>query len=138
MTPENYRKRLETKSIKWLTEKAVEVFNAHIRRRDSYAGYFRCISCGKSKSVVQMQAGHYYPAGKFKSLKFNEDNVNGECIACNYYSGDHLITYRKNLIKKIGEENVLKLDMKAQHEKRAGFCKLTKFELIDIISKYRN
>src|SRR3972149_4557092 len=68
------------KSIKSLDRIAWNYFSKFIRDRDSEDGYFTCISCGKTKSVAggNCQAGHYYPAGKFKSLKYDEHNVNAE------------------------------------------------------------
>jgi 5-methylcytosine-specific restriction endonuclease McrA len=122
------------KSIPNLLKVAVKVFNAFIRTRDSDdQGNFTCISCNKPKPKEQLQAGHYFPAGQYGHLKFNENNVHGECIFCNYYSGDHLIKYRVNLINKLGLEEVEKLEAQA---KVSGF-KWDRFELIDIIQRYQ-
>src|SRR3989304_9551031 len=125
------------KSIKSLDRIAWNYFSKFIRDRDSEDGYFTCISCGKTKSVAggNCQAGHYYPAGKFKSLKYDEHNVNAECEYCNYYSGDHLIGYRGNLIVKIGIQAFEKLEVKAEYNKRHG-SKIDRLYLIDVIERF--
>ena len=94
----NYNK----KSVKQLKAILQKHFNKFIRERDQENGMFHCISCGQIKPVSQMHAGHYYPAGNYQSIRFHLKNVNGECVHCNYYSGDHHIHYKKNLIKKWG------------------------------------
>lgn len=138
MKTETYIQRLQSRSLAWLKAKAKEAFHAHIRERDSHGHYFECIACGMLKDKKQMQAGHFYPAGKYRSIEFDEVNVNGECIQCNYYSGDHLIGYKKRIIEKWGPDELTRLEIKAAHEKRKGFCKYTKHELIEIILKYKN
>ena len=129
-------KKYKNRDLKWLKNKAQTVFNEWVRLRDSDEnGVFKCIACGEIKGKSQLQAGHYYSAGEYSNLRFNPFNVNGECLHCNYYSGDHLIGYRENLEKKIGMEELQKLDMLAQYSKRTSF-KWDKFELIEIIEIY--
>lgn len=94
-----------------------KIVNPYIRRRDSKDGYFKCISCGQTKPVAQMQAGHYIPISKSQFLRFNELNLNGECIHCNLFDNFHLIPYRKNLIAKIGLESVESLERTAEEVK---------------------
>jgi len=94
--------KLSTPALK---KKAQITFNAYIRARDAGC---KCISCGKNE--VQ-QAGHYYSAGKYGLLRFNEDNTNGQCVYCNYHLHGNLLEYRENLIKKIGVERFEKLEL---------------------------
>lgn len=118
-----------TKNTKQLKSIAKRIFNEYIRKRDSGLA---CINCGE---IRQLQAGHYFPAGKFESLRFNEDNVNGECIQCNYYDSEsHAYKYRPNLIAKIGIERFHKLEIIAAFEKRNGH-KHDRFTLIKIIEE---
>ena len=119
------------KTQKQLKAKAISVFNAYIRKRDSDLG---CISCGSHKDI---QAGHFYSAGHHELLRFNEDNVNSQCLRCNYHLSANLINYRKNLIKKIGIDRVEKLDYLAQVGKRQRGKVHDRFTLIDIIEKYK-
>jgi hypothetical protein len=66
-------------SLPNLLKKAQTVFNAYIRLRDKDNG---CISCNTG-SVEQ--ASHFYSAGQFTALRFNENNVHGSCLRCNYF-----------------------------------------------------
>jgi len=125
-------------SILKLKAKVQKVFNKFIRSRDSEDGYFICISCNVRKSISQMNAGHYYPAGQYQSLRYNEHNVNGECIQCNFYGGDHLITYGHNLRKKIGNDAVDQLDLIASVEKNKGHHKLDRMTLMVKLSIYKD
>lgn len=119
------RKEISTKQLK---VKAIKVFNAWIRKRDEGQP---CISCGKFTSL---QAGHFYSAGSFSLLRFNEDNVNGQCLRCNYFLSGNLIEYRKNLLLKIGQERLDKLDMLSKVKTP---IKNNKFLYLDIINKYK-
>src|SRR5690349_8773059 len=100
-------KQTTSLSVGKLTQKLQKVFNAYIRERDKDLG---CISCG---SHNQIQAGHFYSAGHYPSLRFNEDNVHSQCLRCNYFLSANLLEYRKRLLKKIGEQRVQKLDLLA-------------------------
>ena len=95
------------------------------------SGTFRCISCGKIKPIEQADAGHYH-SRRHMSTRFDEDNVNAECRFCNRFSADHIIGYRENLIKKIGEQRFLLLEVKA-HEMK----KWSHFELEQLIKYYK-
>ena len=119
-------------TIPKLTAKAQKVFNKFIRERDSQDGYFTCISCGQTKDVSQINAGHYVPQKGSSALRFDEYNVNGECIACNGFNEFHLINYRKNLINKVGQEMVDWLE-----DNQRTVKKWTRSELEEIIEKYK-
>ena len=107
--------------------------NAYIRSRDSKDGFFTCISCGKTLSISKMQAGHYIPVSKCQFLRFNEENINGECAGCNCFDESHLIFYRKRLIEKIGIESVESLERTALEMK---VYKHTRKELEEIEAYY--
>jgi len=112
-------------SVPELIKIATKHFNQYIRNRD--AGDV-CISCRKYKPL---QAGHYYSAGHYSALRFNENNVHGQCIRCNMFLSGNLNEYRKNLIHKIGVEEVEKLDNTPR------YYKWDRFSLIDIIERYK-
>ena len=125
-TINKYSKR----SIPWLRKKAGEIFRKWIRQRDEGLG---CISCGSHNAI---QAGHFYSAGHYPGLEFDEHNVNSQCLQCNYHKHGNLLEYRKNLVNKIGQEAVDMLDYKAAQFKRNGY-KHDRFRLIEIIDKYK-
>jgi hypothetical protein len=56
-----------------------KVFNTYIRTRDKDKN---CISCNK-KLVGKYDAGHFFSVGAYPNLRFNENNVFGQCVHCN-------------------------------------------------------
>lgn len=110
-----------------LLTKAQYVFNKWIRERDKD---LPCISCGQAPPE---QAGHYFAAGLYSELRFNEINVNGQCVKCNYYKHGNLEHYRNGLINKYGIDKVLLLESAARRSLR----KFTRSELELIIKTYK-
>lgn len=98
---ERKKKFYEKDKTHW-TKKAQSVFNTFIRLRDINDP---CISCGKYHRG-QYHAGHYKTIGAHGSLRFHTDNCHKQCSACNNNLSGNIIEYRKNLINKIGQENV--------------------------------
>lgn len=117
-------------SLPKLKAKAQEVFNAYIRERDKD---LPCISCGQYKTL---QAGHYYPVKGYDGLRYDLDNVHGECAGCNCFDEGHLISYGENLKHKIGEQRMAELKQRAAEYKKNG-KKWSRSELMDIIKKYK-
>ena len=123
-------KVLLNKSLSSLIRIAVNHFHKFIRNRDKDKP---CISCGK---YTTLQAGHYYSAGKHPVIRFNEDNVHGQCLSCNYYKSGDLINYTYNLIDRIGKDRFEKLKFQVALSKQIKH-KWDKFFLIEIIDKYK-
>ena len=124
------RKIYKNKTVAQLRALAVIHFHKYIRKRDEGKP---CISCG---SYTTLQAGHFYSAGNHPSVRFNEDNVHGQCLRCNFYLSGNLIPYRQNLIEKIGQEKFDKLELNTQLSKRTSY-KWDRFYLLEIIEKYK-
>lgn len=137
LTPSNLKKYAK-KSVPALLVTATKYFNRYIRLRDSEDGYGTCISSGRPLKVPHYtsQAGHFYSAGHYPSLRFNEDNVHLQSLSDNYFKSGNLLEYRKNLEKKIGTERLKELDLLAEMGKRHSF-KWDRFSLIDIIETYK-
>lgn len=123
--------KLKDKSVPQLKKIAERHFNKFIRERDRDKP---CISCGK---YTTLECGHFYSGGHYSALKFEEDNCAGQCRKCNWYLSGNLIEYQKNLRKRIGDERVEKLHLKAGVYKRQGY-KWDRFFLLDVIEKYRS
>ena len=114
----------KTISLPALLKKTQTVFNKFIRERDKDNG---CISCGSQVD----HAGHYLSQGHHSALRFNEMNVQGQCIKCNTYMHGNLIKYRQGLVKKYGEDKVLILENTGSKVK-----KWSRTELLAIIQLY--
>lgn len=109
-----------------LLVKAQRIFNAWIRKRDAGKP---CINCGKPRTL---QAGHFFPTSTHSWLRFDEDNVHGECKQCNYFnSQSHSYGYRNNLVKKIGKERFDALELRAAIKQTMHNAKFIYQEIID-------
>lgn len=126
--------RYSKKSIPELIKLATKYFNLYIRHRDTKDGSFTCISCGATKSATLMHAGHYLSAGHHGAVRFDEQNVHGQCPHCNTFLHGNLIGYRVGLEKKIGMEALQALEQKS---KMKGF-RWDRYSLIDIITTYQH
>ena len=84
-----------------------------------------------------LQAGHYFPVQGYDGLRFDEDNVHGECAGCNCFDESHLIHYGTRLEKKIGGDKYTELYEKAQQYKREGY-KWSRAELEEKITYYKS
>lgn len=96
-----------------LIRKLDTVFSLYIRLRDAMPnGYVRCISCGRIKPFEDVDCGHFF-SRTHMATRFDEDNCNAECRFCNRMSADHIISYQKNLVNKIGQQRYDRLNIKA-------------------------
>ena len=120
----------KAKTTSKLVQDLQKHFNKFIRQRDKD---LPCISCGEFK---ELQAGHFFAVKGYSGLRFDEDNVHGECAGCNCYNESHLIHYQDNLIKKIGEDRVNALKERAKEYKLNGI-KWQRYELLEQIEKYK-
>lgn len=120
------KEQLET--VQSLTKKAQTYFNAYIRARDKHK---TCVSCDKPLGS-KFDAGHYYSAGGFGSVRFNELNVHGQCVYCNQHLHANLLNYQIGIEQRIGGEALIEL-----HEQAHQVRKYTRQELRDIIETYK-
>ena len=131
--------KYQNKSLSKLKDRARHWFNMFIRLRDcDDNGFARCISSNvpMQYGTSNYQAGHYYSAGHYPVMAFNENNVHAQSKSDNYFKSGNLIEYRKNLIRKIGLERVIELDLIIEQSKRRGF-KHDRIFLIETIEKYK-
>ena len=117
------------KTVPQLIKIATKHFNKFIRERDQDKG---CVSCGAPVS----QAGHFYSAGHYAALRFNENNVHGQCVRCNMYLSGNLNEYRKRITQRIDLSDLNELDELSDYYKRNPF-KWDRFSIIDVIQKYK-
>ena len=121
---------LKKKSVAQLKKIAVTHFHKYIRNRDKDKP---CISCGK---YTTLQAGHFYSAGNNPTVRFNPNNVHGQCKRCNYFFSGNLIPYKQNLINKIGQERFDKITLNVEMARKSRY-KWDKLYLLEVIEKYK-
>lgn len=119
--------KLETHSD-WL-RKLQKVFNAYIRERDQNKP---CISCQVSLIGRKKDAGHFYSVGSYPNLRFNENNVHGQCVHCNQHLHANIHEYTINLPKRIGQEEFERLQ-----SERSKPLKLSIPEIKELIEVYK-
>ena len=84
-TSDKPKKSRTPPSLSTLRDRLDTVFSKYIRLRDAMpSGTFRCISCGKIKTLDQADAGHYF-SRVHMNTRFDEDNVHDECRYCNRF-----------------------------------------------------
>jgi hypothetical protein len=100
---QRYIEKLKTtpKSEKIIKQEKV---NKLVRKRDFGKP---CISCGEFKKLF---AGHYISVAKSKALRYNLENIHGQCFECNNLKSGNLKNYRIGLIERFGIEFVEKLE----------------------------
>ena len=91
----------ENKGLPSLLVNVRNVCHTYIKLRDKAKP---CISCGNPWNK-DFQAGHYYKAETFSTIKFNELNINGQCKQCNLRKDGNFGDYSLNLPRRIGQEN---------------------------------
>ena len=97
-------KRLKPKSNRELLKEAQACVNRYVRMRDIYRGY-GCISCGQPYLNQKWDAGHYI-SRRHNFTRFHLWNIHLQCVRCNRYGYGEAISYRINLITRIGEDKV--------------------------------
>jgi hypothetical protein len=115
-----------------LVDKLDRIFSLFIRYRDTMPnGYFQCISCGKIKPFNKADCGHYINR-QHMSTRFDEMNCNAQCSHCNRFMEGNIQDYRRRLVAKYGERNVLILEAKKNVTKQ-----FSDFQLEKLITHYK-
>lgn len=122
----------ERVKLNYLLTNVKNICHEYIRLRDKGKD---CISCGSLYNSSQ-QAGHFYKAELFSNLRFDENNISGQCMACNLRKEGNESGYRAGLIQRYGIEFVQSLDEKAKDYKRNDF-KWDRESLVEIRSYYK-
>jgi gamma-glutamylcyclotransferase (GGCT)/AIG2-like uncharacterized protein YtfP len=119
--------KLETHSD-WL-KKLQKVFNTYIRHRDKDK---QCISCKTPLNGRKYDAGHFFSVGAYPNLRFDEDNVHGQCVHCNQHKHGAISEYAIYLPIRIGIEKFESLK-----NRRAQPLKLSIPDIKEMIDYYK-
>lgn len=108
---------------------AKEACHKYIRLRDKEK---LCICCDKPLGN-NFHAGHYLESGNNPRIRYDEDNISGQRLDCNFFKGGDSGMYRENLIKKIGLDRVKRLE-----SMKGGTVKRTAQDYKDIEDYYKD
>ncbi|PHM58927.1 protein ninG [Xenorhabdus stockiae] len=95
-------RKLAIKPRSYWIQQAQRAVNAYIRERDRD---LPCVSCGTYTSS-QWDAGHYRTTLAAPQLRFDERNIQRQCIVCNQHKSGNIVPYRVELIRRIGQAAV--------------------------------
>jgi hypothetical protein len=123
------KEHIEKKGINGALLVTKTIVHAYVRERDKYKN---CISCGCQWND-KFQAGHFYAAGSFETLKFNLDNIHGQCEQCNLFKSGNFDNYALRLPERIGIEKYNELVKLASIDKQ-----FSKVWNIDNLQEIRN
>ena len=80
------------KTVAQLKRKLDQVFSRYIRLRDTPKGYGRCVTCGRKLPYKDLDAGHFI-SRNWTALRWDERNVNIQCLRCNRFQGGQIEEY---------------------------------------------
>jgi len=87
------------------TQDAVNAYIRELRKGEP------CMSCQRPFKPGQMQyAGHYLSRGARPDRRFQETNIWLQCYSCNSAKSSNALEYRLNLVKRIGEAQVVEME----------------------------
>jgi len=129
----NWRKEKKERKEKLMTASdwrnlLQKVFNTYIRTRDKGKP---CVTCNKPFKG-KFDAGHYYSVGSYPNLRYNEDNVHGQCVRCNRDLHGNLAEYAILLPMRIGQD---RFDLLTAEKN--SVLKLSVDEIQGLIAEYK-
>ena len=127
--------RNEKESIEKLSsvmEYTTKVVHEFIRKRDKGKP---CISCGRDWDS-SFQAGHRFDKKQYNMIRFDLNNIHGQCPSCNQYNEGNYNAYHLRLPKRIGVETYQKLEKRADIALRIPFT-WTRHELKEIVKQVK-
>lgn len=127
------KEKKERKSLSYYLTNTKNIVHQYVKMRDKG---LPCISCTAPWSN-DFQAGHFKKAELFSSLRFNENNINGQCVKCNIHLEGNPQQYELGLIKRKGRLVVEQLNLLAEKDKINGTKKWCRSELENIRNKYK-
>jgi hypothetical protein len=91
------------KNRKALANKLQKAVNLYVRFRDcAGTGGANCISCGKWHSFEDLDGGHFIPSTS-SAVRYDERNINAQCIHCNRFLHGNGRRYYESMVKKWGQ-----------------------------------
>lgn len=129
---DNIKWKEKKESLKTLQDYLQEyqtLVNTFVRLRDRNK---KCISCNKTLKA-KFDAGHFFSVGSYPSIRFDLTNIFGQCVHCNQHLRGNVHEYRKNITKRISQEELEELEFKSQ--RTANFMKHEIIEMMEEMKK---
>jgi len=113
---------------KTIITKLDTIFSQFIRLRYSKNEISECVTCGKKDHWKKLQAGHFI-SRKHYATRWNEDNVEVQCVGCNVYRYGEQYLFSKYLGQELSDELMAK---------SRSIAKFSDVELLDMIEEYKD
>ena len=110
-----------------LIKKLDTVFSQYIRQRYAKNEIATCVTCGKKDHYKKLQAGHFM-SRKHYSTRWDEDNVEVQCQACNVFRYGEQYLFAKYL----GQEKADALLTKSRET-----VKFSDYDIQEMIDLYK-
>lgn len=104
---EHREQKIALKPLQYWLKRAQLAVNNYVRARDEKAGY-GCITCG-THDAQEYHAGHWISVGASSATRFDDKNINRQCIQCNVFGGGMAQEYEARLPARIGQAEVERL-----------------------------
>ena len=83
-----------------LVKKLDTIFSQYIRLREAdNKGFVTCFTCGKNSHYKTQQAGHFQSRRHY-ATRWDERNVQVQCVGCNMFKGGEQFLFAKALDNK--------------------------------------
>lgn len=105
---------MAVKPIPKLRRDADKWFSLYVRMRDTNSsGYGECVTCQTKIHYKSGHAGHFI-SRRFPGTRWDELNVNLQCVGCNTFRAGEQYKYSLALEDKYGKGAAKKLQVKSQ------------------------
>lgn len=110
-------------------ERVQKLANRHARLRDTKEeGGAYCISCLEWKEFDELDGGHFIPTTS-QAIRFDERNINAQCIKCNRFMGGNSRHYLRGMVRKYGQDVVDELESQEHLSKKWTLVELLELEI---------
>ena len=119
-------------TISKLKKKLDVLFSQFIRRRNAdHLGRVKCFTCGVEKHWKEQQAGHFQ-SRSHHSTRWDEVNVQVQCVKCNMYRQGEQYKFGMYLDQKFGDGTAEELEYRAK-----TIVKLNRVDYEEAIERYK-
>jgi hypothetical protein len=113
---------------KTIITKLDTIFSQFIRLKYSKNEISKCVTCGKKDHWKKLQAGHFI-SRKHYTTRWDEDNVQVQCVGCNVYRYGEQYLFSKYLGQELSDELMAK---------SRSIAKFSDVELLEMIKEYKD
>lgn len=101
-------KMAKPKTLSWHIKKTWTECSKYVRLLHSFNGFCTCYTCGVTKPIKEIQAGHGF-AGRRHAYLFELDIIRPQCYGCNCCNSGKLDVFTYKLRKEHGTKKFERL-----------------------------